>query len=99
MALYTGDTILVRAEARDPYTREILEPMPAKCTVAFWGPGKSRKKDLADYGPYEMRRHVERGIFMFYAETQGWIPGNWTYVLRMEDVVVNKEVGTFVLED
>ena len=36
---------------------------------------------------------------MFYAETQGWIPGNWTYVLRMEDVVVNKEVGTFVLED
>lgn len=97
MTMYVGDTLMVRTEAKDPYTNEHLDPMPLKAMVSFWAPGVNRRTELPSYGPFEMQRLVERKIFLHYQDTEDWAPGEWTYGILIEDVVKNREYSSFTL--
>ena len=105
MALILGDTIFVRAQARDPFTHEPLDPMPVEAFLSIWAPGQDRRTEKPKWGPYQMQRDVTTKFFSTYVQTDpaaGWKAGHHDYEILVQDRaagVVNRERSKFLLEE
>lgn len=108
MTLYVGDTVAVKVDLLDPFTKEALTGYTV--TLDLYAPGKNPKKDPsvratpdvtgvnAAYDPDVENSAGGLGTYIGYVDTDGLEAGTWSYrVTASGSTYSDTEYGTFRL--
>lgn len=113
MTSYTGETVGIKCDARDPFTGAHLTNASYVATVDFYTPVKAPKTNLTDraapdvadismtYDATVANKDGTLGAWILYQSTLGapWIPGKWSYrVTVIGGNYDNFEFGAFTLK-
>lgn len=109
MTLYVGDTVAIKVDLLDPFTKEALTGYTV--TLDLYAPGKSPKTDPSVRGTPDVANvgaaydsSVENsagglGAYVGYVDTTGLAAGTWSYRVTAAGIVYHDtEYGTFRLK-